>query len=71
MLTEEVGRPCGGIALVPMMPHLLVASLAQAGSQPLETLIKTVTGGSAGGLDVLEERSARGTSRIRILAGRK
>jgi len=31
--------------------HLL-ASLAEAGSQPLETLIETITGGSASGLDV-------------------
>jgi len=33
--------------------NLLVACLAQGGGEPLKTLVQTVTGGGAGGLDVL------------------
>ena len=34
--------------------HLLVASLAEGVAEPLQTLVKTVTGGSASRLDVLQ-----------------
>lgn len=37
-----------------MRDSLVVASLAQGVAQPLETLVKTVTGGSASRLDVLD-----------------
>jgi len=37
-----------------MLLHLLVTSLAERIAQPLETLVKTVSGCSASGLDVLE-----------------
>lgn len=33
---------------------LVVASLAERVAQPFETLVETVSGGSASGLDVLE-----------------
>ena len=39
--------------------HLLVASLAEGVAEPLETLVKTVTGGSASGLDVLLEEVSK------------
>lgn len=42
-------RPC-----VDEAGGLVVASLAEGVAQPLETLVETVTGGGAGGLDVLQ-----------------
>lgn len=36
--------------------RLVVARLAERVAQPLKTLVQTVTGGSAGGLDVLLSR---------------
>jgi hypothetical protein len=33
---------------------LLVASLSEGGAEPLQTFVKTITGGGASGLDVLE-----------------
>ena len=36
----------------PAVP-LLVAGLAEGGGEPLETLVQTISGGSAGGLNVL------------------
>lgn len=36
-----------------MGSRLLVACLAQGSGEPLETLVQTVTGGGASGLDVL------------------
>ena len=44
----------GGESLV----RLVVARLAERVAQPLQTLVETVTGGSAGGLDVLDAPSA-------------
>ena len=39
--------------------HLLVASLAEGVAEPLQTLVKTVTGGSASRLDVLWEEVSK------------
>ena len=39
--------------LSPCNFSLLVAGLAEGGGEPLETLVQTVTGSGAGGLDVL------------------
>lgn len=41
---------------------LVVASLAQRVAQPFQTLVQTITGGSAGGLDVLEIHVRRHSS---------
>jgi hypothetical protein len=40
-----------------MCSPLLMTSLAEGGSEPLKTLIQTITGRSAGGLNVLLRES--------------
>ncbi len=36
-----------------MTPNLLMTSLSERACEPLQTFIKTISGGSTGGLDVL------------------
>jgi hypothetical protein len=47
--------------------HLLVAGLAEGVAEPLQTLVKTVTGGSASRLDVLWKRSVGCTSFVSLI----
>ena len=37
-----------------MTPNLLMTSLSERACKPLQTFIKTISGGSTGGLDVLD-----------------